>query len=386
MIEISDKSKCCGCEACKNICPKKCIEMIEDEEGFIYPKVNKEKCINCGLCEKVCQYLKEVDNIAYENEEDISVFACTLKNYSENNSSTAGMFYNLGKYVIDNGGFVCGVIYDDDMNVKHIVSNKLSDLYKMRGSKYVQSRIGDVYSTIRELLNSGKTVLFSGTPCQVGGLYKFLRKPYDNLIAIDIICYGVPSPKVYRDYIKYLKKKNNNSKIEFINFRNKNNGWLKPSTKIEYETAKYNTCVPSNNDPYYATFISHICMRDACTNCLYTTTRRKSDITLGDFWGIDKMDVDVDISNGVEKVLINTDKGRNLFNSIKNEYNVYEMKMKDAIRPNLQRPPKRSSKKDEFFSYYNKNGFIKSYKKYVKVKFSKRVINKLKKIFKRRHN
>ena len=373
MIEINKKSNCCGCEACVNICPQKCITMVEDEEGFRYPVIDKEKCINCGLCEKNCQYIEKINK-----HNNAKVYACTIKDtINLKHSTTVALFFELSKVVILDGGIVYGAVYDGNMEVKHSVATNINDLEKMRSSKYVQSKIGNIYSDVKKYLNNNKTVLFSGTPCQIAGLYKFLKKDYENLITIDVICHSVPSPKVYKDYIQNIEKKYN-SKVTNINFRKKEKGWLNPYTEINFEDNNINYLKPSIQDEWYRIFISHLTTRPSCNNCLYTSIDRVSDITIGDFWGIDKIKPEIKFDNGVGKVFLNTLKGESLFNKVKNIYDIYEMNMKDAIRPNLIHPPEKHPLKDKYFKYYKKYGYTRSYKKFVKENYYKKLLRKIK--------
>lgn len=383
MIEIKDKSNCCGCEACANICPKHCIIMVEDEEGFRYPKVDKEKCIDCKLCEKVCQYLcnnKKETEVGYP-----LVYACTKNDIdSIKNSTTVAIFYELAKSVIENNGVVVGAIYDEKMNVKHVIAENVELIEKMRGSKYVQSELNGIYSEIQSILKTGKLVLFSGTPCQVRGLQLFLNKTYDNLITVDLICHSVPSPKVYRDYIKNTENKYK-SKIKDINFRKKYNGWLIPYTEIIFENSKIKYICKSDKNEWYRIFVSHITTRPSCNNCLYTSIYRISDLTLGDFWGINKIRPNVNYYYGVGKVIINTNRGREAFNKIMDKYNTYTMSVEEALRPNLIHPPKKHPKKNAFYQFYKKHGYEKAYKKFVGDNLYKKIKRKFKNIIKGSH-
>lgn len=379
MIEIKNKENCCGCEACANICPKHCITMVEDEEGFRYPKVDKEKCINCKLCEKVCQYLSDSKK-EIENKYPL-IYACTKKDNYMNNSTTVALFYELAKNVIENNGVVAGAIYDENLKVKHVIAENIECLEKMRGSKYVQSELNDTYKKIEQILKTGKIVLFSGTPCQVRGLQLFLGKSYDNLITIDVICHSVPSPKIYRDYIDNTEKKYN-SKIKYINFRTKVDGWLAPYTEIIFEDKDIKYLRRSNENEWYRTFVSHIVTRPSCNNCLYTSIYRISDLTLGDFWGIDKFRPNINVHNGVGKVIINTDKGKEIFEKIIDKYETYSMSIEEAMRPNLMHPPEKHPKKEAFYKFYEKNGYEKAYKKFLKESLYKKVKRKMKRIIK----
>ena len=193
MIEIIDKAKCCGCHACDNVCPKNCIKIIIDEEGFLYPKINKDICISCNLCEKVCPLINSIDN----NEFKSIAYACKNRNEQVRiNSSSGGIFFLLCEEVINKNGVVFGATFDDNFNVKHSFTETLEECKAFRGSKYVQSSIGDMYKHAKRFLDQDRTVLFTGTQCQIKGLNIFLGKSYKNLLTVDVICHGVPSQSI----------------------------------------------------------------------------------------------------------------------------------------------------------------------------------------------
>lgn len=225
MIKITDKSKCCGCEACSQICPKKCITMKPDEEGFMYPIVDESICINCGLCEKTCPELN-----LQENKNPIDVFAAINPNAEIRlKSSSGGVFFYLAEKIINQGGAVIGACYDKNWRVKHEVAYTLDDVQKMRGSKYVQSRMNDVYLQTKKLLQNGIPVLFSGTSCQIMALKLFLNKEYDKLLAVELICAGVPSPLLWSKYLKEevypkINSSQPSQEISNIEFREKSKG------------------------------------------------------------------------------------------------------------------------------------------------------------------
>ena len=294
MINIKDKSKCCGCSACMNKCPKDAITMVEDEYGFKYPQVDMEKCINCGLCEKVCPYNNEYDkkqvfekSIAYggwNTDENIRAI-----------STSGGVFTSIAKYIIEKNGVVCGAIYDKELNVVHDIVDNLDDLKKMNGSKYVQSDMKDNFRKIKEKLEKGVYVLFSGTPCQVSGLNSFLGKEYDNLYTCDIVCHGVPSPKVFEKYKKELEKENN-SKLVNLNFRDKVSGWQGYSLSTKFDNNK-SFSINAQKTSYMKAFLSDIDLRESCPTCKFAKLPRYADFTLGDFWGVDESYPDLNPDN-----------------------------------------------------------------------------------------
>lgn len=331
MIDKLEKGKCTGCYTCANKCPQKCIKMVEDKEGFLYPEIDEEKCIKCNLCEKVCPVMQKKQS---NNDKNPIVIAAWSKNNNIRLDSTSGgVFSELAKKVLNNGGYVCGAIYDENWMVKHILTNKIEDLEKIRSSKYIQSRIEDTFLEIKEKLDEGKTVLMCGAPCQVEGLANFLNKDYDNLILCDFICRGVNSPKIFRKYLDSLEKKYK-SKIKAIKFKDKTYGWHSFSTRIEFENGKKyigNRYLDSFMIGYlkYNAF-----MRPSCYDCQFKGLPRRSDITLADFWGIEKIAPQLDEDKGTSMVLLNSEKGRNLFAKIKENINHYEIEDKDNFLQN----------------------------------------------------
>ena len=312
MIELHDKAGCTGCSACANICPRGCITMTADSEGFLYPEVNTDICVDCRLCEEVCPMINK------PMPHDIkAVYGAKNKDDSVRfTSSSGGMFTVFAEEIINNGGVVFGAALDDNHTVKHIMVDSIKDLEKLRGSKYVQSLIGDTYTKVRSLLRSGKNVLFSGTPCQVAGLKKYLIKPFDNLITIDLVCHGVPSPMVYRKHLAELASKACEP-ITRVKFRDKSNGWKQGETLFFTEHHKMGA--PKREEPYMRLFLNNIIIRPSCGNCAFNNKRSQADITIADYWGIDKQFPEFDDDKGVTLVIINTDSGTSLFETIKDK-------------------------------------------------------------------
>lgn len=382
MIKMSDKDLCCGCGACANACPKKCISMVSDDKGFLHPVIDESKCIKCNKCEKVCQIYNH-HNVLQVMDTPI-VYAChSLSENQRTESSSGGISVVLADYVIENGGVVFGVVYDDNMKAIHCKIDNKNDICKLQKSKYVQSDIGDVYSEVHKLLIEGVMVLFTGTPCQIGGLYQYLQKDYENLITMDIICFGVPSPKIFKDYVEWFERKEK-QKILNIDYRNKTKGWNSSSTQIICESGK-EYLMDTNKNEYYNIFRSHIAIRSSCNHCLYTNMQRYADISAGDYWGIENFDNEYDTFKGVSKVLINTEKGKKVWDCIKDKMCSKEMSVESAIRPNLVAPSKVHEKREEFFETYNRAGFEKTYNKYIKEKvdYKKKIKKKIKNKIKR---
>lgn len=317
MIGNMKKSECCGCGACYNICPKKAIEMIEDEEGFKYPKINEEKCVKCGLCEKICPSLNS-QITSRENVEikTIGTYSNDLEN--RNNSSSGGIFSELARYIIEEkNGVVYGAGFDEKFKVIQQEISETKNLEKLRGSKYVQSDTLETYSEVKEYLEKGKYVLYTGTPCQIMGLKSYLRKPYDRLYTCDIICHGVPSPKVFRKYI-YEMENEYQSKVTSISFRNKKYGWNIFSMKIEFENGK-EYIAKLTEDKFMQGFLKNIYLRPSCYKCKFSTLPRNADISIGDFWGVEKKYEEFRDDKGTSILLLNTNKGYEIFDKIKSK-------------------------------------------------------------------
>lgn len=325
MIDLNS-IKCNGCHSCSNACPEKCINMQPDIEGFLYPIIDLDKCINCHICEKVCPLTTHVGYSC-----DTKAYAAYNKNLKVRlNSSSGGIFSLLATEIINDGGVVFGAAFDNDFQVHHIAVYNTGDLKKLYGSKYVQSRIGKTYSQAKKYLDDGKSVLFSGTPCQIGGLKSFLRKDYDNLYTQDIICHGVPAPKLWK---KYLSSISDGESVKSVCFRNKDNGWSNYQIKIKFDSHSFKSKFTENK--YIKMFLRNICLRDSCYNCEFKTLDRPSDITLADFWGINDVCPEMYDVNGTSLLLIHTEKGKNLFNQISDKIEYEATDLKKAIENNL---------------------------------------------------
>ena len=379
MINIENKTNCCGCYACYNICSKNAIEMIENEKGFKYPKIDKEKCINCGLCNNVCPIINNNDT-----KNDPEAYACYCKDEDiRKNSSSGGIFTLITTEILNDDGIVFGAAFDKNFKVNHIRIEKIEELDKLRGSKYVQSDIGDTYKQAKKYLQDGKKVLFTGTPCQIEGLYKYLQKEYENLYTQDIICHGVPSPKVWEVYKKYRESKDNND-IKKISFRNKDNGWKLYNLKFEYENGE-NYKKNQNEDLYMKVFLQDISLRDSCYDCRFKKYNRISDITLADFWGINNILPEIDDNKGISLVIINSEKGKKIFEKINKNIVIRKVELNEAIKynPSMTKSSNKNSNRENFFKDLENINFEKLCKKYLrKNNYFRKVIRKMKKIIK----
>lgn len=368
------KNTCNGCGVCALVCPKKCIKMVEDAEGFLYPEIDEKSCIKCGKCRRVCS------NYPKNNEYTIKAYATKNKNEENRKDSTSGgMFKILAEYVINNNGVVFGVKLNKNLIAIHDYAENIDDCEKFSTSKYVRSDLNCAYEKVKEFLDSGKKVLFTGTPCQIQGLRNFIRKDNENLVLCEIICHANPSPKVLKMYLR-----NNEllygKKIKNIYFRSKdkemNNG-----AYIEFEDGFKKSAAT-----YITAFTgAQLISRPSCNNCQFVSSNRKADFTIGDFWGIDKVFPDFNDGKGISLLTVNTEKATKIFNEIKEnmEFNETNLKLAFANNHNCNLPQSKYRKK--FFEKIadgsiNENNIIKYMNKYSKKPIYRRLLGKVKKL------
>lgn len=367
-IVIKKTEDCCGCAACLNVCPKDAIKMTEHAAGFIYPVVNTELCVNCGLCKTVCVFNKKGNG---ENDEPCVYAGVINDRETLKNSSSGGVFSALATVVLQKKGVVFGAAWDKDFSLSHIAVESVEELSKLRGSKYVQSNIGTSFREAKKLLDKGVFVCYSGTPCQISGLKSYLKKDYDNLLTVDIICHGVPSHKMFADDIMYVSG-GNLSEISEIRFRDKTYGWgTKGSLVTNNKKIKYN----AGTSPYYFYFLKGEVYRDSCYNCRFPAEKRQGDITLGDYWGIKteliKKLGDIDADLGVSCILVNNEKGKKWLNMAKETLLLTPTDRKSVEKRNgqLVRPSAPLPEHQNLLTGYITNGFSafkNGYKKHTK--------------------
>ena len=324
--DLDNKKACVGCEACAQKCPMKCIKMKKDDEGFYYPTVDKAVCTNCAVCESVCPVIK-----APEVSRDCTK-AYVAYDYSKERlmSSSGGVFAVLAHTILNNNGVVFGVQWDADWTAKHIEILADNDVYRIRGSKYIQSRIEDTYIQAEKHLKKSQKVLFSGTGCQIAGLKKYLGKEYDNLYTVDVFCHGVPSIDVWYAYILCLEKQQK-AKIESVSLRYKEiSGWEKYETLFIFSNGK-KVRKAAADDPFMRLFLSNACLRPSCYNCRFKDVYRCSDISLGDAWEIDSFCPEMNDDKGISAVLIHTQKGQLLFEDVKKSLCLEKVDVNDIL-------------------------------------------------------
>lgn len=356
MISVYNvKSECYGCSSCVQACPVKAISFEKDSEGFFYPEIDSSRCIDCGVCRKSCPIFTPA---APASEDYPLVYAVWNKNDTiRSNSTSGGVFTSLAGKIIENGGVVFGAAFDSELKAIHTGVNTLNGLEPLRGSKYTQSYIGDSYKKVRELLQSNTKVLFSGTPCQIGGLYSFLGKEYDSLFTCDCVCHGVPSPGVFERYINHLREQHN-SEIDSFSFRDKSTSWKSYRVRVSFKNGKQ-ILTDFKKDPYMIGFIKNMYLRPSCGSCKYASAHRQADVTLADFWGVEKSCPELDDDRGTSLVLINTQKGCELLQRCESELAMHECRLSDAVRenPSLTGPSSPNRLRRSFFNQMNKYDF-----------------------------
>ncbi|MGN0591688.1 MAG: Coenzyme F420 hydrogenase/dehydrogenase, beta subunit C-terminal domain [Ruminococcus sp.] len=374
MILYTQEKDCCGCTACMTVCPKKAIEMKTDAKGFAYPELDLSLCVECGLCEKACAF--QNGYCTEENLPEPQIYAVQhLDEQERATSRSGGMFAALCKWFFDEmNGVVYGVGYEEHFRAVHKRAENQKEAFEFKGSKYVQSDMGDIFSQVREDLKAGRNVLFSGTPCQTAGLRSALCSVNtDNLYVCDIVCHGTPSPVVWEDYLTMQEKKNHSKAVQ-VDFRDKSQlGWT-----LHFESVTFENGTKIIDEIYTDLFYKHIMLRPSCGNCKYTNFQRPSDITLADFWGIGKAVPEMNDNKGVSLILVNTPKGEHMFQAVEDKIRYKESTKEKCMQPNLKQPSVFSGQTDAFWKDYFAHGFEYAAKKYGILNFKGRLKFRLK--------
>jgi acetyltransferase-like isoleucine patch superfamily enzyme/coenzyme F420-reducing hydrogenase beta subunit len=388
MINITDKALCNGCNTCTVSCPiDECIIMNPDDEGFLFPQVNMDTCIDCDKCEKVCPYIPE---LTMKKEEPIRyekplVYASYSKNHEVRVDSTSGgIFSELAFKMFDQNGYIGGAVYNDDNSVSHILTNDRNKLSEIRSSKYIFSLTDELFPEVRKQLKAGNKVLVCGTPCQISGLYTFLKKDYENLITCDFICKSVNSTKVFQKYIEWLENKYQ-AKAKKIKAKDKTTGWHRFSMRVDFENGK-SYVADRHNDPFFVGYLeTELFTMEACFTCEWRGFPRPADITLADFWGIENVDISMDQDLGTSLIMINSDKGKEYYESLGDTIVSKEFSLKDAEpgNPAIYDTPRivDEEKRKTFYEDLDKLPFDEISKKYFPMpSFKRKIINKLKRV------
>lgn len=360
MIQIIDKSQCCGCTACASICAQGAITMQPDGMGFLYPVVNKDKCTDCGLCERVCAFSEQYDRSL--NLKEPIIYAARHKNIHEIETSRSGAaFIAISDCILKQGGVVYGAGYADHFRVVHKRASIREERDEFKGSKYVQSDLRGIFKQIKEDLRRGLLVCFSGTPCQTAGLSSFIGKHLRrNLILVDIVCHGVPAPYIWRDYLNYLEEKYK-QKIVKVDFRDKSRiGWAG-----QIESFIFKDGVKREFYTYANLFGKCIMLRPSCSRCYYTNFQRPSDFTIADYWGWEKRDANFNKDNkGCSLLFLNTEKGNEIFDLAREDLDYLQTEQNMCLQPNLKYPSVFSVQWRDFERLYEKSGFEVVAKRY----------------------
>lgn len=386
----NSKNGCTGCGACACLCPMHCITVELNDDGFRVPVINAEKCINCGKCAKICP-----TNIHFRhnyNLPDVKAYSYTINDAKIlQESSSGGGFTAIAEEIISCGGVVFGAEFDESFNVLHVGVDKISDLNKLRGSKYVESDTRNTYLEAKKYIDQGRPVLYIGTPCQIAGLYASLEyKKYENLYTIDLLCHGVPSASLLKSYFDYLGSKY--GKIVYYSFRDKTKfGWGNWGNFVfqDKKCRKHKKAFVVASDYYYSLYFKECNFRESCYQCKYATIPRIGDVTLGDCWGVEHIDVKADLKNGVSLILVNNEKGKELLSLISPNGSLTPIDVEIMTKYNgtIVRPSKRPNERDTFYCDFKKYGFEDAARLYCKVRkripisryFPTKLKNKLKK-------
>lgn len=306
-MEKTNLQHCTGCRVCEQICPRHCISMEPDPEGFLYPHIDTTSCVECGLCVKHCPIHHTTGK---EGAQEPAVYAVWLKDrYKRLQSSSGGAFTAIAVPVLEAGGAVFGCAFDENLVPRHICIRKREDLARLMGSKYVQSDTGHTFSQVRQLLDDNVTVLYSGTPCQIAGLKSFLHRDYSNLLTVDLVCHGVPGPTLFQEYLGWLGRKHH-KKVTSISFRDKSEKGWGEFGRLDFcvEDRVCSKSIIPELDPYFSLFLHGETSRTCCYGCAYASPMREGDFTIGDFWGITRFYPELAAHDGVSLLIVNSEK------------------------------------------------------------------------------
>lgn len=356
MPRLCDQTHCTGCTACFSVCPKHAIQMKYDSEGFLYPVVDENLCVSCNLCEISCPVLNHPPQNTYQTKAYAAI--CTREEIRQQ-STSGGVFTLLAEWIFDRGGVVFGAEYNEDFSVSHCVITQEDNLQKLRTAKYAQSTLDDTFAKVQEELKSGKYVLFSGTPCQVSGLQAYLKKPCERLITVDVVCHGVPSPKVWQHYIDYRREHDApGCKIDTINLRSKVTGWPGYSVCFSYRNG---TCysAKNNEDPFLRGFVGDYYLRPSCYECDFKGISRNSDFTLADYWGVWSQLPEYNDGKGTSLVLLHSSIAQQIWSQIQTDLRCQELDPLKAVEenPSALRASRKPQNREDFWDRYETEDF-----------------------------
>ena len=367
MIHIQNKNKCNGCHACALACPQKCIEMQADKEGFLYPYVDESICIHCGRCVAICPNLSVKEPLLSAAK---AYAIINQRAEIREKSSSGGVFYALAEEILRQNGAVFGASFDEENHLRHTFVETIDKLPALMGSKYIQSEVRKSYVQVKKFLQNERRVLFVGTPCQIAGLQAFLGKTYEALLCVDIVCHGVPSPKLWEKYLASQEKKYG-GRLEKISFRDKSTGWRAYSVKMQFANGKVYQKM-HEEDEYMRLFLSNICLRPSCYACQHKGINRRSDLTLADCWGAERILNEVDDDRGISFVLAHTAKGIDAIQAISKMCQLKVISMQCAINenPSAVQSATMNMQRDVFFNEMEKISIKKAAKKYAPTQYN----------------
>ena len=350
--------QCYGCEACASICQYGAITMKIGDSGFYGPELNPKLCVECGACESICP----LQNCEMNNRMQWAYLFVNANQYERNLSSSGGFFKCAANFVLENGGIIYGAAFADDFSVEHVRCEEKDILFPLLGSKYVQSRIGDTFVQAARDLEQGRTVLFSGTSCQIAGLKNYLGRDYENLYTIDLICHGTPSPGAWKSY---LEDYHGDETIRYIDFRYKVNGWWEWGLRLQYAHEEYFAKTRGTQDPYMRAFLQGISLNEPCYSCKFRSGKRVSDFYIGDAWNINRIRGHMDDNRGITTVIINSDKGHSLFEQLKKGNICFQITLEEAtaFREDLFAAKEIPFQRKEFLQNLVEHGFKYAYEK-----------------------
>lgn len=368
-MRLAKSAECTGCEACASVCDKNAIRMRQTSEGFFIPEIDTGLCVQCGKCERACPANNPISDYFIRKENSVPrLYAASNKNFAARYAaSSGGIFTILAEEILAEGGVVFGAEYGENFTVRHGYTEDMADISRFRTSKYVQSTIGDSYRICRGFLDGGRRVLFSGTPCQIDGLYRFLKKEYDSLITVDLICSGNVSPGIWKKYLDYMEGKKR-AKIQQVNFRDKKYGWDRFSLYMRFSSGREYRRI-AVNDPYLSFFFHHYSMRECCYDCSYKDIKHGSEFVLGDFWGVQYTMPELYDDCGLSFVLVNNERASELWDKVSWHMEIRELSLEllekhnKAMICSADRPPDRET----FYEDYMTMGFGRLIRKYARI-------------------
>lgn len=369
--------ECTGCGACGQVCPKKAVSLSANDEGFLYPRVDSSLCVECGLCEKICPVNQTKKDAATDGNFSLrKSFACIAPDEAiRSESSSGGVFSVLAEKIVMGEGIVFGAEFDETFSVKHGWARDIEGVARFRGSKYLQSRTEDSFAACKKFLDGGLRVLYSGTPCQIAGLKAFLRGDYENLLTVDFICHGVPSPALWSKYKKYREKKSASRTVKTA-FRRKNDGWKLYSLSFTFANeSEYRQ--PLTKDKYLQLFLKDNALRESCYRCPFRGDGHKSDLTLADFWGVERVHPDFFDDKGTSLVIVQSEKGNAFFESCAEKLRRAETDFTRAVgfNPAYYKSPRRNKKRNSFYKNFDRHGIDFLYRRFGRMPLLARTVS-----------